>query len=201
VSRWSKPLTEQPSSQPWPTDPYFKLKPAPPTPDDETCSCEGTPAIKLMSTALLGENPIHCLRCNLEVPPERLKLSVIEVDAIAHWYGMYGAIDWLELDSGPYENWARSQLLDPGSPPNVEGLEVTKRLNAIRRCYFWFFQPVADDDYVSPTTCPICGDALVLFEEGLFPQLLCERDSLVLEGGYQADDDDDLEEPGMSSTS
>src|SRR5437016_912629 len=64
VSRWSKPPADQPVHPAWASDPYFKLKPLPPTPDDEICSCPDDPPIKLMSTALLEDNPIHCLRCN-----------------------------------------------------------------------------------------------------------------------------------------
>jgi len=195
VRIWCKRITEQATRPTWLSDPYFKLKPLPPTPDDEICSCPGNPPLKLMSTALLGENPIHCLRCNLEVPPERLRLSASDVDAIAHWRTVYGAIDSLELDSGPYEGWARSQLLDPTSPPNLEGFEVSRRLNAIRRCYFWFFQPEADDDYESLSVCPIYKEPLVAYDDGIFPQLLCERDSLVIAGGYRRDDDEEPDDP------
>ena len=97
----------------------------------------------------------------------------------------------------PPSGWARSQLLDPASPPNLEGLRVTKSLNAIRRCYFWFFQLVTDDDYESPSVCPICGDPLISYDKGLFPQLLCEKDNLVIQGGYRGDDDG----PNASSAS
>ena len=191
MSRWSKPATNEPSPLPWLDDPYFKLRPQPPTPQEEICSCRDDPPIKLMSLALLSENPIHCLRCNQEVPPERLRLDQSLVDAVAHWNRVYGAIDLLELDSGPYEAWARTQLLDPASPPNIEGLAVARKLNEIRRCYFWFFQPNADDDYESPALCPMCQESLRAYDEGLFPQLLCENDSIVLEGGYRRHDDDD----------
>jgi len=191
VSRWSKPETEDPSPKPWQDDPYFKLRPMPPTPEDEICSCRDDPPIKLMSLALLSENPIHCLRCNLEVPPERLRLDQPLDDAVAHWNAVYGAIDSLELDSGPYEAWARLQLLDPASPPNVEGLAVARSLSQIRRCYFWFFQPNADDDYESPALCPMCHEPLRPYDDGLFPQLLCENDNLVLEGLYYRDENED----------
>ena len=128
MSRWYKVPTEHPA--PPPSDPYFKLKPSPPTPEDEICHCSDSPPIKLMSLALLSENPLRCLRCNGEVPPERLQLQPLEVDAVAHWNSVYGAIDSLELDSGPYATWARSQLLDPKSPPNVEGLAVARGLKS-----------------------------------------------------------------------
>jgi hypothetical protein len=136
-----------------------------------------------MSLALLSENPLHCLRCNGEVPPERLQLQPPEVDAVAHWNSVFGAIDSLELDSGPYEAWARSQLLDPKSPPNVEGLAVARSLNRVRKCYFWFFQPVDLDDDVEPrSTCPVCEGPLISYDDGLYPQRLCENDDIVLGG-------------------
>ena len=51
---------------------YVRLRPPAPTPADELCSCpQGTPT-KLMSAGGLGFNPLHCLRCNLEVRPERI---------------------------------------------------------------------------------------------------------------------------------
>src|SRR5205823_5984939 len=67
--------------KPWFNDPYFMLRAPPPTPENEICSCRDDPPIKLMSLALLSENPIHCLRCNLEIPPERLRLDQPLVDA------------------------------------------------------------------------------------------------------------------------
>jgi predicted nucleic acid-binding Zn ribbon protein len=147
---------------------------------DELCSCLGESPIKLMSTGGIGFNPIHCLECNREVPPERLAISRALVQDVARWLRTYGAIDALELASGEYEAWARSQLLDLRSPPNVEGREMARRLNEYRRCYFWFFQPQGDDDFVPRTTCPNCDRPLDHHDTGLFPQLLCEHCDLVL---------------------
>lgn len=162
-------------------DIYERLKPFT-TPEDELCSHPvGTP-IKLMSTGGIGVNPIHCLVCNLEVVPGRLGLDELEAHAVANWLQTYGAIDALELASGPYEQWARLQLLDPASPPNVEGREVAAMLNEKERCYFWFWQPDADEDFEPRTTCPFCDEALVRYDVGIFPQLLCEQDSVVLVG-------------------
>ena len=62
---------------------YAKLRPGEPTPEEELCQCEDRPPIKLMST--LTENPIHCMQCNLEVPPETLMLSQEAVDGVAYW--------------------------------------------------------------------------------------------------------------------
>ncbi len=162
-------------------DIYDRLRPFT-TPADELCTCPpGTP-IKLMSTGGIGFNPIHCLRCNLEVPPERLGLSESEVEDVVRWLRTYGAIDALELESGPYEAWARIQLLDPESPPNVEGREVTRKLNRKERCYFWFWQPDADEDFEPLSACPICRAPLTPYDEGVFPQLVCEQDSIVVVG-------------------
>src|SRR5262245_56846985 len=102
----------------------------------------------------LGANPIHCLRCNLEVRPERLALTAREVDDIADWRLTYNAIDALELASGEYEQWAREQLLDLSSPPNVEGREVVAMLNEKVRCYFWVWQPQSDDGWMPLSDCP-----------------------------------------------
>jgi predicted nucleic acid-binding Zn ribbon protein len=132
--------------------------------------------------AALGPNPIHCLRCNLEVRPERLALTARETDDVAHWRLTYDAIDALELASGEYEQWARERLLDLNSPPNVEGRKVAAMLNEKERCYFWIWQPQADDGWIPPSACPYCGEALAGYDEGIFPQLLCERDSVVVVG-------------------
>jgi predicted nucleic acid-binding Zn ribbon protein len=166
------------------TDIYEWLRPPAPTSEDEVCSCSGEPPIKLMSMrSVSGFNPIHCLDCNREVPPERLVLDLDMIQAIAFWDAGHGAIETLELQSGQYETWARARLLDPESPTNAEGRELAQRLNERRRCYMWFFQPESDDDWRPRETCPVCGNALEHYEHGIFPQLLCERDRLVLVGG------------------
>jgi hypothetical protein len=163
-------------------DIYERLRPPEPTPTDELCSCAAGTPVKLMSTGGIGFNPIHCLDCNREVAPERLGLSAKLAEAVATWHWTYGAIDALELASGEYEQWARDQLLDPASPPNVEGRVVVERLNELNRCYFWFFEPEADDDWRPRSTCPICDEPLTRYEGGFFPQLLCERDKVVVVG-------------------
>jgi len=162
-------------------DDYGRLRPPAPT-ADEICTCPPSTPIKLMGMNGLSYNPIHCLRCNREVPPERLNLDRRLADAIADWRYTYDAIGALELASGIYESWARAQLLDADSPPNVEGREIAGTLNQFCRCYFWFFQPDSDDGFVPRSTCPVCGDPLALYSEGIFSQLLCERDRLVLVG-------------------
>jgi hypothetical protein len=135
-----------------------------------------------MSAGGIGFNPLHCLNCNLEVAPERLGLSVELAWEVASWLLTYGAIDALELESGEYEHWARSVLLDPASLPNVEGLAVSRRLSALTRCYFWFWQPEGDEDWEPPSTCPICGQPLAQYDAGIVAQLMCEHDSIVLAG-------------------
>jgi hypothetical protein len=163
-------------------DMYQRLRAPAPTPADEMCTCPpGTP-VKLMSTAGLAFNPIHCLNCNLEVEPERLGLTARLADVVASWLRTYEAIDALELQSGEYEQWARGELLNPESPANIEGMQVTRELNELNRCYFWFWQSDGDEGWKPRSTCPICGDELTPYGAGIFPQLLCERDSVVLVG-------------------
>jgi predicted nucleic acid-binding Zn ribbon protein len=136
-----------------------------------------------MSTGWMSLNPIHCLECNLEVPPQRLGLDPVLADAVATWLRTYGAIDTLELESGPYEAWARAELLDPDSPPNRGGVALARQLNALVRTYFWFWQPQGEEDWQPPTACPVCGGLLVAHDSGLFPQLLCDNDNIVVVGG------------------
>src|SRR5207302_10574742 len=100
------------------------LRPPLPTAADDLCSCPSGTPVKLMSAGGIGFNPVHCLNCNLEVAPERLGLSAEVAWDVASWLLTYGAIDALELESGPYESWARSVLLDPSSSANVAGLAV-----------------------------------------------------------------------------
>lgn len=69
-----------------------------------------------MSTGGLSSNPIHCLQCNLEVPPARLGFDEDLVNAVAGWLRTYAAIDALELESRDYEQWARSELLTQTAP-------------------------------------------------------------------------------------
>lgn len=160
-------------------DPYLRLRDIP-TPRDEICSCPGDPPIKLMSA--LSRNPIHCLDCNLEVEPAALPLPESLVDAVADWCSVRLSLELLELDSGPYETWARGELLDPSSPVNRRGLGVREALEPIRRCYLWWFEPESDDGWVPPRECPLCLELLAAYDGGIFPQLLCDRCSVVLPG-------------------
>jgi hypothetical protein len=163
-------------------DIYAMLRPPLPTAADDLCSCPAGTPVKLMSGGGIGFNPMHCLNCNLEVPPERLGLSAEVAWEVASWLLTYGAIDALELESGPYESWARSVLLDPLSHINVAGFAVARLLNELTRCYFWFWQAEGDDDWEPRSKCPICEQPLSPYNVGIFPQLLCEHDSLVLAG-------------------
>ena len=166
-----------------PDDIYARLRPPPPTPEDELCSCSGEPPIKLMTMREVdGLNPIHCLDCNLEVPPERLALPKAMVEEIACWDDEHGAIETLELASGAYEAWDRARLLDPDGPTNVAGRELARRLSSQRPCDRWFFQPESDPDWRPRATCPVCRDPLDVYNGGIIRQLLCERDRLVLAG-------------------
>ena len=165
------------------TDIYAKLRTPQPTPEDELCSCPRMPPVKLMTMRqVAGFNPIHCLDCNLEVPPERLSLTADLAEEIASWDWEHGAIETLELASGEYEEWARLRLLDPASPTNVKGRQLAEKVSTLRPCYFWFFQPQSDEDWRPPVTCPVCNEPLERYEKGIFSQLLCERDRLVLVG-------------------
>lgn len=162
-------------------DRYQKFRPPASTPDDEICHCVGLKPVKLMSAAL-GFNPIHCLDCNLEVPPERLAPSDDLVDAIAFWAQTCGAIDRLWLASGPYEVWAAHELSNIDSPVNKEGREVASGLNKLRRCYYWYHQDQSVQEFHPVTKCPACGRQFSLYTLGIFTQQICESCSIVTVG-------------------
>jgi len=144
------------------------------------CACDDTPPVKLMHA--LSYNPVHCMNCNLEVRPEMLRLAseAATIDAIAFWRRLYDAIDWLWLDSGEYEDWAKQQLSDISSAVHVRGRAVQNDLNRLRRCYYWFFQDQSSDDYEPLEDCPSCGKPLQPYTQGIFPQAICESCSIVV---------------------
>ena len=135
-------------------DPYWKLKPPAATPAEETCSCAGKPPIVLQ--ALLSHNPIVCVDCNLEVPPERLGFPEELAEQVAFWRTFHDAFFTLWLDSGEFESWARSQLSSVESPVNSRGLALRTRLNEHRSCYYWWFQDTTEATFQPMTGCPRC---------------------------------------------
>ncbi len=160
-------------------DPYVRLRPAPPTPADELCSCPDSPPILLLCA--MGPNPLHCLHCNGEVQPSRLPLPADVANEVAHWAMVDGSIQRLELDSGLYEQWAQRELLDLGSAVNVEGLALRRTLDPIRRCYLVLFQSMdSSGRFVVPSVCPQCSGAFERFTSHGFTRLLCDTCGLAV---------------------
>jgi hypothetical protein len=153
-------------------DLYWKLRPSPTTPDDELCKCVDQPPIVLQGH--FSKNPIVCLRCNGEVPPERIGFSADLAERIAFWKNIHDALYTLWLDSSDYESWAIAQLADPNGQVNVQGLAVVRDLNEYRRAYYWWFHD-PNDDFIRCSQCPRCSTALV----ERFGQLVCESCSIV----------------------
>ncbi len=162
------------------TSRYRALYPPESTREDELCKCDGPLPIKLMYA--FGYNPIHCMQCNLEVPPETLDLSSELITGLAFWRFNYAAIDHLWLASGDYELWAKEQLSNVSNRLNGEGRELQGELNELRRCYYWLFQDESAEDYEPMSHCPACGEALTLSPYGIFAQLVCEKCSIVIAG-------------------
>ncbi len=139
-------------------DPYWRLRPPPPTPSDDICSCSGSPPIMLQ--AHLSSNPISCITCNLEVPPERIGFSEPLCEWLAYWQQFHDCFFLLWLDSGEFESWAKAQLEDPESPVNKQGLELVSDLNSLRRAYYWLFQDTDVKDFQPLSRCPVCQGEL-----------------------------------------
>ena len=165
-------------------DPYWKLRPPPPTPDDEICTCPSATPVLLVST--LSPNPLSCARCNLEVPPERIGFDASLADALASWRDFHDCFFLLWLDSGEFEEWAKSQLLDPSSVVNTRGLGLAAKVNTVRRCYLYWFQDETDPHWVEPRECPLCSAELEARFEGERPEggtlYVCEHCSIALAG-------------------
>lgn len=148
-------------------------------PSSELCQCVGSP-LKLMST--LSAYPLHCMACHRDVPTEALALSRRLADALADWRHSYDALDWLWLEAGCHEQWAREQLTNIASPANVRGRLVQQAINRLRRCYYWYFQDQSLPDFRPITRCPVCGETMETHAMGTYAQRVCERDSIVTIG-------------------
>lgn len=127
----------------------------------------------------LSSNPIACLRCNGEVPPERIGFAAALAERIGFWRDLHDALYTLELDSSDYESWAIAQLEDPNGRVNAEGLDVVQELNVHRRTYYWWFQHKSFDDFTPLSQCPRCSKDLV----ERFSRQVCETCSIVVPNG------------------
>ena len=136
-------------------DPYLRLRPPRGTPPDEICGCSTEEALVLQGR--LDPNPLACIRCNGEVPPERVPLPADLVDEIASWRNLHDALFQLWLDSGEYETWAIAELSTPGKPVQTRGLALVAKLHAIRPTYFRWFSDQSTDPPTILSRCPQCS--------------------------------------------
>ena len=135
-------------------DVYQRLRPRT---DIEPCNCPSINGLLLVD--LLTDNPLHCDFCRNQVDPERLQLTVEETEAVARWFSSAAALYRLWLDSGEYEVYAKSCLLDPKGQINRDGIALARRLSARVPTRLWFF---SDTDDGVPTNCPVCLEPLEL---------------------------------------
>ncbi len=156
------------------SDPYWKLRPEESTPEDEICRCAERPPIVLQDH--LSALPLACLKCNREVPPERLGFDARLAERIAFWRDLHRALYTLWLQSGSYEEWARAQLLDPEGDVNRTGLEIVEALNATHHAFYWWFEDNSVDDFVPPARCPRCAGELT----DRFNHAVCEACSIMV---------------------
>ena len=137
-------------------DPYIKLRPEAATPPEGLCHCATTAEICLVHK--LSNNPIYCLDCNGEVPPEKLGLSAEVAEEVAYWNSVYRGLFALWLDSGEYESWAKERLLDPNGEVNEMGLSLLEDLGSVAKSYYYWFH---DDEDEPLRSCPVCEEALM----------------------------------------
>jgi Zn-ribbon-containing, possibly nucleic-acid-binding protein (DUF2310) len=155
-------------------DPYYKLRPEPPTPEDELCQCADRPPIVLQDH--LSSVPLVCLQCNSEVPPEHVGFDADLAERIAFWRDLHRALYTLWIESGDYEEWARTQLLDPQGQLNTRGLEIVGALSRHRRTYYWWFDDTSDRDVSPAARCPRCYGELA----DRFGCAVCDACSIVV---------------------
>jgi hypothetical protein len=139
-------------------DPYWKLRVPEGTSEEDLCGCDGTPPLLLQ--AHLAFNPIVCASCEREVEPERVGFGAELANRIYEWQTFHDCFYILWLDSREFEQWAKAQLRDPGSPVNTRALEVVEELNQFRRTYYWWFRDEGALDDELSAACPRCGKAM-----------------------------------------
>ncbi|MGB0953486.1 MAG: DUF2310 family Zn-ribbon-containing protein [Planctomycetota bacterium] len=151
------------------------------TTPDEFCDCAELDSLLLVCRRT--RNPIACATCRGEVPMEWLGLDTEGIKELVYFRELYRSLDFLWLDSGAYEEWARSELLHPSSALNLTGREMTATLNQIRPTYYWWFRDVGVEDPPPMTDCPVCEQELV----ERFRALVCETCKVYVENGYHHD--------------
>lgn len=139
-------------------DKYSRLRPLEPTPDSEICKCISNPPFVLQGS--LGNNPICCADCNLEVDTNKLGFSVKLIDRVADWCSFHFSFYYLWLDSKELESWAKEQLVNPDSPVNKRALDIRREISMQHECFYWWFRDNSETDAVPPTNCPMCGNKL-----------------------------------------
>jgi hypothetical protein len=131
---------------------YDKLKPFTAI---EYCECPQV--TELLLVYMHVDNPIYCYQCKKDVNVERLELAQSEVDELASCFSTYGSLYALWMDSGEYEDWAKTKLLDRHGQVNKAGVAIAKSLSQKIPTYYWWFHDADDAD---PVNCPNCDTAL-----------------------------------------
>jgi hypothetical protein len=147
-------------------DPYWRLRPAGPTPDDEVCRCPPGAAVVLVDR--LTDNPLCCMACRGFVPPERLGFDARFAEDIASWLSIHDSLFRLWLDSGEYEAWAAARLSDPHGQVNQTGRAIVAQLNDLAPAYYWWFVDTEAADPDPLPVCPVCSGPLGAYPDSDF---------------------------------
>ena len=147
------------------TDPYWRLRPWSATPEEEVCHCPLGVGVMLRDG--LTKNPLFCVDCAGEVPPERLGFDISFAQEIANWLSVYDSLYRLWLDSGEYEAWAAARLADPLGQVNRRGREIVGRLNDTVPAYYWWFEDADSQEAEPMRCCPVCFGELKPYKNGI----------------------------------
>jgi predicted nucleic acid-binding Zn ribbon protein len=123
--------------------------------NDDICKCLDTPPIVLQST--LGNNPIVCADCNLEVNVRRLNLPKEIFGEIKEWQHKFDYLYKIWLESGDQEKQTSEQLSRLDSEVNKIGLAINRKIGQLYECYYWWFVDYTDENHSKLLSCPNCS--------------------------------------------
>jgi predicted nucleic acid-binding Zn ribbon protein len=154
-------------------DVYWKLRPMPPTPADELCTC--VVHHPLMLQYHLTPNPIVCFHCGLEMSPEKSGMPQNIAETLFRWRNLHECFYRIWLDGNSLEELARTQLETLTSEVNQRAFALLREMNPLRRTYLYWFQDNTLDSYRKFDNCPNCQNTATEKDQ----RRVCEICSLV----------------------
>ena len=145
----------------------------------ERCKCEEKFPVKIMFA--FSESVICCMNCNLEVGGKKFD-ELERSSEFKSWKSEYKSIYELWLASGDYEAWAGEELSNPKSKLNRSGLELTRIVGGISKCYYWLHSTETMSFQENSAICPNCEEEMKIFNGRAPMQMYCDHCCIVVTG-------------------